>query len=277
MTEEAAKQALARTLFAEVHFRREVTSTNDDVMALAAAGAPEGTVVVAEHQTAGRGRAGRPWLAPAGSSLLVSVLLRPRLPADLLPITTLAAALAAADACHEVGGFRPLLKWPNDLVVGSAHGEKKLGGVLAEVRVSTASRRHRPANDDPPVVLGLGINVDWDEPPSDIAGTAVTASEVARRPVDRHQLLVAFLRVLDRRYGELETVAGRERIVEEYRRRCSTLGRDVIVEMARSNMEGRAVDVDPKGSLVVQDRAGAQHTVRAGDVIHLTPSVSSRR
>lgn len=272
-----ANSAVAGTRFCDVRRVGEVGSTNDEVMALAVSGAPEGVVVSAEHQTAGRGRRGRPWLAPPGSSLLVSVLLRPPLTPDLLPLTTLAAALAAAEACWAVAGFRPSLKWPNDLVVGSAHGaQHKLGGLLAEFRVDTASSRLRRESIDGdtgagpgPVVVGLGLNVNWDAPPPEIAGVAVAAAQVARRPVDRDALLIAYLRDLDTQLGRLESPEGRLRLLDEYRRRCTTLGRPVRVELSRGTVEGRAVDVGPQGHLVVETGSEGQRTVKAGEVTHL--------
>lgn len=273
MTGTDANSAVPGTRFGDVRHTAEVGSTNDEVMALAAAGAPEGVVVAANHQTAGRGRRGREWLAPAGSSLLVSVLLRPSLDPDLLPLTTLAAALGASDACLAVAGFRPRLKWPNDLVVGSAAGaERKLGGLLAELRVDTDSTRRRRRDSEAapgPVVIGLGLNLAWDAPPPEIADLAVTVSEVARRPVDRAALLTAYLTHLDRRLRQLETPAERLRLLADYRHRCTTLGRTVRVELARGTVEGRAVDVSTEGHLVVDTPTEGQRTVRAGDVTHL--------
>src|SRR4051812_27340870 len=108
------------------------------------AGAPEGLAAVADHQTAGRGRLGRAWVAPPGASLLLSVLFRPDLAPERLHLTTAAVALAAAEACEAVAGVLPVLKWPNDLLVG----DRKLAGVLAESRL-------------PAVVVGIGLNVNW--------------------------------------------------------------------------------------------------------------------
>jgi len=273
MTGTDANSAVPGTRFGDVRQFGQVGSTNDEVMALAASGAPEGVVVTAEHQTAGRGRRGREWLAPPRSSLLVSVLLRPSLAPDLLPLTTLAAALGASDACLVVAGIRPRLKWPNDLVVGSAGGaERKLGGLLAELRVDTDSSRRRRRDPDAgpgPVVIGLGLNVAWDAPPPEIADLAVTVSEVARRPVDRDALLIAYLTHFDRRLHQLETPGGRLALLADYRHRCTTLGRTVRVELARGIVEGRAVDVSTEGHLVVDTPTEGQRTVRAGDVTHL--------
>src|SRR5690606_12819737 len=170
-----------------------------DAMELARHGAPEGVVVVADHQTAGRGRAGRSWTAPPGASLLVSVLLRP--PAGVAEGATMAMALAAAEAVEEVAGFAPGVKWPNDLVWpgdGSAP-DRKLAGILAEADwltgSSAASGVRRPAPEERVVVVvGIGVNVAWPEDlPEELADVAVACNHVTDVPVDREDLLAALL------------------------------------------------------------------------------------
>jgi BirA family biotin operon repressor/biotin-[acetyl-CoA-carboxylase] ligase len=228
-----ASRALAGTRFGDVRWLAEVDSTNRVVAVLARAGAPDGLVVVADHQTAGRGRRGRSWEAPPGSSLLASVLLRP-----VPPLVTLAAALAAADACTEVAGVATELKWPNDVL---AAGDGKLAGILAEA-----------AGDA--VVVGVGLNVDWGATPLP-AGAASLG-----RPVDRAALLVAWLR----RLGDPGESGDPGHVLSRYRARCATLGRRVRVRLPRETVEGVASDVDDDGRLVV----GATR-ISAGDVVHL--------
>ncbi len=266
MAEADARRAHLVTRFTDVRCHRQVGSTNDVAAGLARGGAPEGVVIVADHQTAGRGRWGRSWTATPGSSLLVSVLLRPR--PDRVPLTLvpLACGLAAAEACRDVAGFEPGLKWPNDLVVGEA----KLGGILAEL-VGGPPNGGRPA-----VVVGLGLNltspVDDDRYVVDL-GRITAADQVAGRPVQRDDVLDAFLARLGERYGALEHAGGRDALLGDYRRRCVTLGREVRVELPNgTSLEGRATDVAPDGSLVVQERAGAARLVAAGDVVHLRPN-----
>lgn len=219
----------------------------------ARAGAGEGLVAVAEHQTAGRGRLGRQWVAPPGASLLMSILLRPALEPERLHLVTAAVALAAAEAVQVAAGFRPGLKWPNDLVVSAPEGDRKLAGVLAEAAL-------------PAVVVGIGINVSWPpELPAELAAIATAANHVAGRPVDREVVLGALLAGLDGRYGRWEEVA------VEHRACCVTIGRDVRVELAGETFHGRAVDVSEDGHLVVDPGNGPLRTVSAGDVIHLRP------
>lgn len=223
----------------------EVGSTNRVALDLACSGAPEGVVVVASSQTEGRGRRGRAWEAAPGSSLLASVLLRPGLGADRLHPAVAAVALAAADACAAVAGFRPAVKWPNDLVVG----DRKLAGVLAEAAGEA-------------VVVGVGLNVSAEAP---WPAGAVAAEEVAGRPVAVDALLDALLSALAARNGRWEAVAS------DYRRACATLGRVVHVEVADGCFTGTAADVSDDGHLLV-DLGACLRTVAAGDVVHLRPT-----
>ena len=263
MTEADARRAPPVSRLAVVRRHRQVASTNDVVAELARGGAPEGVMVVADHQTSGRGRWGRSWAAEPGSSLLVSVLLRPdprRGPRTLLPI---ACGLAAADACLDVAGFEPGLKWPNDLVVGEA----KLGGILAELVAGPADGR------PPAVVLGLGVNLSWpvDDPRAVArAGGVATAELAAGRPIERDALLHAFLTRLEAHYDALGDPDGRHALLDDYRRQCVTLGREVRIELPGGKVvEGRASDVAPDGSLVVQQPTGTVRAVAAGDVAHV--------
>jgi len=250
--------------FADVRRVAETGSTNTDLLALARAGAPEGVVIVTDHQTAGRGRLGRVWEAPPGSSLLVSVLCRPALPLARTHLVTVTAGLAAADAIEEVAGFRPSLKWPNDLVVETPAGTRKLAGLLAESVVEGSTLRA--------VVVGMGMNVRWPDPlPDELAATATAVNHVAGREVSVDDVLAAWLAALERRYGVLHAEGGIATIAEAHRAACSTLGRRVRVELADGAVEGEAVDVDDDGHLVL-DVEGTRQTVAVGDVIHLRPA-----
>jgi BirA family biotin operon repressor/biotin-[acetyl-CoA-carboxylase] ligase len=208
-------------------------STNDD-LAAAADRLTDRSVLVADHQRAGRGRLDRRWDAPPGSNLLVSLLFRhvPDLPGEL----TRRVGLAALEACDRAAGVRAGLKWPNDLVVDSA----KLAGILAE-RVSSG-----------PVVVGLGLNVRWAPPGAARLGEMI-------EPLD---VLAALLSAYDEQP---------EDVFERYRSRLVTLGQDVRVELPAGMIEGRAVDLEPDGRLIVVDGAGVRHRLDTGDVVHLRP------
>lgn len=198
--------------FADVRWFAEVDSTNRLAADLARSGAADGVVVGADHQTAGRGRRGRTWDSRPGASLLVSVVLRPA-PA----LVTLAAGVAAAEACEAVAGVEVGLKWPNDLLLDGA----KLGGILSELVGDAA-------------VVGLGLNLAW-----------APAGAAALGPVDREVLLDAYL-------AGLGTPGD---VLPRYRDRCTTLGRRVRVEVPGATIEGVATDVDGDGRLLVEGRA----------------------
>jgi BirA family transcriptional regulator, biotin operon repressor / biotin---[acetyl-CoA-carboxylase] ligase len=252
--------SLATTRFADVREVAEIGSTNTALLEEARAGAPEGRVLVADHQSAGRGRLGRTWQAPPGSSLLVSVLLRPPLPPERLHLVTVAAGLAAADACREVAGAAVSLKWPNDLL----HGDRKLAGLLAESIVSDGRVGA--------LVVGMGLNVSWPATlPAELATTATALNHVVGGPVPRGPLLVAYLRNLDGRCRDL-AAGGGEALLDELRGRCATLGRRVRVELPGGAVEGTARDVTPEGHLVVEPDEGPPRRVAVGDVVHLRPA-----
>ncbi|MFG1926595.1 biotin--[acetyl-CoA-carboxylase] ligase [Cryptosporangium sp. NPDC048952] len=223
-------------------------STNADLAA--AVGLPEGTVLVAEVQDAGRGRIGRAWTSPPGAGLLFSALLRPtEVPRERWGWLPLLAGVACVDALTGVDAH---LKWPNDLLVGPER--KKAAGILAEV-----------AGDA--VVLGIGLNVTLtaDELPPDRPDT--TSLALAGAPVlDRELLLPAILDALAENYESWRT-GGDEALRAAYRERCDTIGRLVRVSLpAGETLHGRATDVDAEGRLVVDGRA-----IAAGDVVHVRP------
>ena len=225
----------------------ETGSTNADLLAAARAGAPAGTVLAADHQTAGRGRLGRRWQAPPGSSLLVSLLFHADAPEGLHRYTQ-AAGLAAVDACRAVAGVEASLKWPNDVMVGA----RKLAGILAETA---------PISGGIAVVVGVGMNVTWPRAiPEDLADTMTALNLECGEPVDRDAVLAAMLAALDSTDWSL--------LHDRYRAALSTLGREVRVEQVGDVIEGVAVDVRPDGTLVVRTRSGDRE-ITTGDVVHL--------
>jgi BirA family biotin operon repressor/biotin-[acetyl-CoA-carboxylase] ligase len=166
----------------------------------------------------------------------------------------MAAGLAACDGVEAAAGFRPQLKWPNDLVVT----DRKLAGLLSEA-----------AGGEPAVILGLGVNVAAGAYPPELAGDAISCEEVASATVDRAELLVGFLTALESRYATVLT-GKRDDTLSAYRADSATLGRRVRVELtAGSALEGQASRLADDGQLVVVDDAGAEHSVNVGDVKHL--------
>lgn len=279
-------EALAPTRFRDLRWVAETGSTNSDVLARSRDGAPEGTVVVADYQRQGRGRQGRSWIAPAGSSLLLSVLLRP--PAALAGGTTMAAAVAMAGAVEQVSGCVPRVKWPNDLVVAQGGdqraGERKLAGILAESDWPAGSNiaagwREPAPHERTAVVVGVGVNVNWpridsasDPPhelPPDVTDTMTALNWLIGSRVDRGELLVAFLRRLEQHYGHMVDQGSPSAILAAWRERSATLGRSVRVDLGSEDMEGTAVAVTDEGHLVVEAVDGERRTFAVGDVVHL--------
>jgi BirA family biotin operon repressor/biotin-[acetyl-CoA-carboxylase] ligase len=242
--------------FNDVRWVDETGSTNADLLELARQGAPEGIVLAADHQTAGRGRQSRSWVAPPGSSLLVSVLLRPD--SSEVNRCTMSLAVAAAEAVDAVAGFAPRLKWPNDLVWpgdGSAP-DRKLAGILAEVDWSGA-------DSGPAVIAGIGLNCNWpDDVPDELVDVMVSVNHVTGRAVDRQQLLHELATRLDRWYGN-------DNVVEQWRARSATLGRRVRVDLLSETVDGVAVELGPEGHLIVQRDDGQTREIAVGDVVHL--------
>jgi BirA family transcriptional regulator, biotin operon repressor / biotin---[acetyl-CoA-carboxylase] ligase len=243
-------------------------STNADLVAAARAGAPEGRVLVAEHQSAGRGRSGRTWSSPPRAGLAVSVLLRPGGPAGPVPVARwtwlpLLAGVALRAAIRDVTGLAVHLKWPNDVLVGG----RKCAGILAE---STAEA----------VVLGMGVNVTLrpDELPPQVAGglPATSLAVAGAGRTDREPLLSALLRELEHWYGRWRAAAGdagSSGLRAAYLAASGTVGDRVRVLLpGGSELAGLAVTVDGDGRLVLRDEGGTSRVVAAGDIRHLRPA-----
>jgi BirA family biotin operon repressor/biotin-[acetyl-CoA-carboxylase] ligase len=225
-------------------------STNADL--LADETAPDGAVLVADHQDAGRGRLGRTWSAPPRSALAVSVLLRPAVPTERWALLPLVTGLAVVDALGALG-VQAGLKWPNDVLLAGPDRPGKVCGILAEVRGDR-------------VVLGAGINVSLrsEELPVEAATSLALAGA---RTTDRDTVLRRYLRALRLR---VDAWAAGESPLADYRAVSATLGQAVRVELpGGTTLEGEAVDVDDDGRLVVQDSGGARTSLAAGDVVHL--------
>jgi BirA family biotin operon repressor/biotin-[acetyl-CoA-carboxylase] ligase len=255
---DAANRTLARTRFKDVQWITETGSTNADLMAAARSGAADGTVLVADHQTAGRGRADRVWTAPAESSLLVSVLLRPA--PQVAAFSGMAVGVAAVDAIAAIARVVTRLKWPNDVVWPGRGDEtdRKVGGILAEADWSDPTA--------PAVVVGLGLNVNWPAAfPEELRAVAASLNHVAGADIDREQLLVAILEQLDERCSDGS-------LLDAVRERLATLGTRVRVHLASDQIEGVAAALTDDGHLVVERDDGAPRVITAGDVVHLRPA-----
>ena len=234
-----------------------IGSTNAALAAAAADDAPEGTVLVAEHQEAGRGRLDRVWTSPPRAGLTVSVLVRPEVPAARRAWLSLLTGVALAEAASEVASVRASLKWPNDLLAADG---RKLAGILAETSGQA-------------VVVGAGLNVSTraDELPD----TGTSLALVAGAPVDRAAVLLAYLRAFERRYVRWVDALGdpvSSGVAQDYLARCSTVGTTVAVTMPDGSvLDGVAEAVDWDGRLVVRTASGVLG-LASGDVRHVRPA-----
>jgi BirA family biotin operon repressor/biotin-[acetyl-CoA-carboxylase] ligase len=243
-------------------YLEQIGSTNDVAKDLASQGAPEGTIVVCEEQTAGRGRMDRRWVAPPESSILCSILFRPNLSPGQAHRLTMLCSVAAADAVEEVTELPVRIKWPNDLIVtsrdaGDRHQAwRKLGGILTETGMTGGGLEF--------VVVGIGINVNV--PPDlfpQLAPDATSLLAETSREFDRSALLVALLEGVE--LGNEQLKRGQSPR-EEWAARLATLGQRIRVATARGTLEGVAETVDADGALLLRTDDGDVHRLVAGDV-----------
>lgn len=246
----------AQPLGCAIHWFESTHSTNDVAARLAEARAPEGTVVVAEMQTAGRGRHGRAWFSPPGAGLYVSVILRP--PVDMVkdtsPVTllTLASGVAIAEAVRAVTGLPAQIKWPNDVLVGG----RKLAGILAESALQAGTLQF--------VVVGFGVNVRQASYPQEIASRVTSIEGETMQTPDRALILAEMVAMLGERYADLR--AGRfDAILGAWRQLASLLGAPVEWDSPSGVVRGRAEDIDRDGALLVRV-GGKVERIVAGEV-----------
>ena len=242
----------------EIHDR--IDSTNQRAIDLGRGGAPEGTLVLAENQSAGRGRYGRSWHSPSQTNLYLSIILRPDMESSVPSLITLAAGLGAVRALSEVTALPVRVKWPNDLILNN----RKLAGILAELEVTGPGA--------PFVVLGIGVNVniDADQWPKDLTEKAISLKTAMEKDADRSYVLAVLLNELEQEYMELKQ--GRtDELLNRYRRACITLNTKVTVVSATNSVTGIALDVDDQGRLMVQQPGQGVLHLDAGEVTLSVP------
>jgi len=239
----------------EIHVFKETASTNDVVERLARDGAKEGVVVFAESQTKGRGRLGRKWHSPAGQGLYFSVLLRPKLrPVEATQLTVVAAT-ALVRAIEAATTVRPVIKWPNDLLVGG----RKIAGVLTELSAELDTIKH--------LILGIGLDVNQtakDFAP-EIREVATSLRIAGGESVSRPELATRILRELDRDYARI-CGGGFEGLADEWEARCTTIGQNVAIRIGERILKGRAESLDADGALLIRTQHGRLERIIGGDV-----------
>lgn len=239
----------------QILYREEVTSTQDIAEELARGGAEEGLVVVSERQTKGRGRKGRNWISPAREGVYLSIVLRPGLKASQIIQIPLVASVAVSRAIKAVTPLYPRIKWPNDIMIG----EKKVGGILTEMSCEIDRINY--------AILGIGINVNTPKSllPGPIRVRATSLSEECGDYVSRISLVQCFLAELETLYSQFLT-SGFETIRGEWKVLSNTLGSWVEVCDVKERLEGKALDVDEDGFLLVRKEDGDVKRIITGDV-----------
>ena len=229
----------------------ELSSTNDLAAKYAERGAPEGSIVLADSQTAGRGRHGRPWHSPPGAGLYLSIVLRPE--AKVVPLLTIAAGVAVAEGIAAATGLAAILKWPNDVYVGAL----KLAGILAEAGSSSVGVSH--------VIVGIGINIRAAAYPPEVAVRATSLEGELGHEVDRGVVLADCLAAFAGRYDDLQRDRTEAVLVAWRAYAKPLLGRGVEWDDRDGVRRGVAEDVDGSGALLVRTPAGVTRLV-SGDV-----------
>lgn len=238
------------------HFLRSIGSTNDHAARLAGRGCPQGTVVMADRQTRGRGQRGRRWFSPPGAGVYLSLVLRPPLTPAQAPKITLLAAVAAAEALIDTAGLEARIKWPNDVLVGG----RKIAGILCQMDAAGDRVAH--------VIVGAGINVNTPAGilPGDIGVTATSVLMETGAPASRTAVARAFLRRLERHYSA-SLDDGFAAVLARWRELSCLTGREVRVDGTEGPVRGVVVGIDEEGALVLRDRGGALRRIPSGEII----------
>lgn len=233
----------------------EVVSTQPLAHEAAAKGAVEGTIVLAELQTGGKGRLGRPWHSPKGTGIWMSLIIRPSIPLPKTPQMTLLTAVAVAKTIREETGLPVKIKWPNDIFIG----DKKVCGILTELNAESDRVNY--------LVIGIGLNansVESDFPP-ELAQIVTSLRIESGKPLKRVSLIQRLCRIFEEEYDHY-LQAGFERVKQEWENHSYTIGKWVTLQTISQQLEGRAVGLDEEGVLKVEDQAGQIHKVYSADV-----------
>ena len=245
-----------RRLGKSLHYFSEIDSTNAYARRFAERGASEGAVIIAEAQTRGRGRSNRSWVSPPFVNLYFSVILRPQLPPVHAPQLTLMAAVALSDTIADFIPAPPIIKWPNDILVGG----KKLAGVLTESSCDSERIEF--------VILGIGVNLNYPvtSMPEVIRERATSIVGLTEKNVSREAFMRRLIQDLDRCYGELEEV-GFDSLAARWEALFGLRGKRVRVEMGDQIIIGTARGIDRDGALILEDERGERQRIVAGDVV----------
>lgn len=250
---EVSRQLETKILGKKIYYFDSLSSTMDIATQLGIKRAPEGSLVLAESQTKGRGRLGRTWFSPKYKGIYLSLILRPKMLLSQATIFTLLSAVSICEAVKESVGEVANIKWPNDILFNN----KKLGGILTELSAETDKINF--------VVIGIGLNVNSEK--KDLTSGAVSLKSVKKTNIDRVALLQEILRKLENNYLLLQH-KGADAIISKWREYNITLGRRIKVYSQKEHYEGEAVDIDKDGGLLLRNDHGLIQKITAGDVVH---------
>lgn len=238
----------------KIIYYKQLDSTNTEIARLAAEGAAHGTVVVADAQTAGKGRRGRGWESPAGENIYMSMLLRPDCAPDKAPMLTLVMAYSVAKVLREVGFLDVQIKWPNDLVLSG----KKICGILTEMRLKDTEIEY--------VVVGVGINVNTSEFPKQIKGFATSLYLESGRVIDRENMVESVVSYFDKAYEQFLETMDLSFLREAYNNMLVNVGKEVRVLEPEYEYTAYAQGINSEGELVVRTVEGEEKRIYAGEV-----------
>jgi BirA family biotin operon repressor/biotin-[acetyl-CoA-carboxylase] ligase len=259
---EILRESLPRSLFTQiVHYVPVLGSTNSYLTELAKGGEPEGTLVITEKQTRGKGRLGRQWHSPPGVNLLFSVLFRPPLSIDRVFSLTMLTAVSLVDAIREVTGLRTLIKWPNDIYCNG----KKMAGILTEFSADARGIEH--------VVVGAGLNVNWDlRGRPGLEQMATSLMKEVGHPVSRVTLLSTILDKLEGNYKRL--LRGEDdSIRDRWKGNSMVIGREVLIGPKGGKKRAKVTGIDKNGALLIEEEGGRASSIVCGDVTVVFPTL----
>jgi len=237
----------------QIVYFNETDSTNTRAKDLAIKGAPEGTLVVSEKQTKGRGRKGRNWFSPSRGGIYTSLILRPRIPPNEAPKMTLLTAVAVAETLHSLTQLKANIKWPNDILING----KKIAGILTEISTEMDAIDY--------IVVGLGMNVNTYNFPDDIHEKATSIFIETGKHFPRVKLIREYIQWHEK-YYEIFKKSGFEPILKRWKELSNIIGRKIMVEMIDKKYIGEVQDIDSDGILILKDNSGKYHRISSGDV-----------
>ena len=241
----------------DLHYSLSIDSTSNLARTLAEEGAPEGTLVISEEQTSGRGRMGRSWVSPPGTGIWISIILRPKIFPDRATLITPLVAVALNRSIREATGLPAGIKWPNDILIRG----KKAAGILTEISTGLASIRY--------IIVGIGINVNTSYFPEEIRGQATSLSLSSGRQISRLKILLSLLLELERQYLDFTRKKDFDSILLDYRRMSVTIGNQVSITVPDGKLTVEAIDITETGGLLIKSKDGIIEEIISGEVQHL--------